>query len=185
MLQTIQVVIEGISPLLVNRFHEDEADKSTSGVHRREERLKPEEDAEKRLYPVNGKGVPTFPSDNIRQSMIKAAARTKIGRRSAATDAAAAIYLYPPLLDLESEWHLDSRAVVIPATGGRILRHRPMFDEWQLEFSLQVNTDLIDAATVQKILEDAGALVGIGDYRPARKGPYGRFAIRTWEVEKR
>jgi hypothetical protein len=59
-----------------------------------------------------------------------------------------------------------------------------MFNEWKVTFSLQVNVDLVDVATVKKIVEDAGALVGLGDFRPARKGPYGRFQVTSWEVVK-
>jgi hypothetical protein len=183
MLQTFEVTIEGISPLLVNRFHEESAEEATSGVHARKERLSPENDARARLYPMNGHGN-TIPAENIRQSIIAASSRTKIGRRSATSDIAASVYIFPELLDLEGDWHVDSRAIVIPSTRGRLLRHRPMFNEWKVTFSLQVNVDLVDVATVKKIVEDAGALVGLGDFRPARKGPYGRFQVTSWEVVK-
>ena len=87
-------------------------------------------------------------------------------------------------LPLMGEWHVDSRAIVIPATKGRILRHRPMFDEWSISFQVQIDTDLVSERLVKDILEDAGKLVGIGDFRPARKGPYGRFSVTTWEKAK-
>jgi hypothetical protein len=183
MLQTVHVTIEGIAPLIVNRFHEEAAEAATSGIHVRKERLSPEDDAASRLYPQNGHGS-TFPAENIRQSVIGASSRTKIGRRSATSDTAAAIYIFPELLNLEGDWHVDSRAVVIKATGGRILRHRPMFNEWSISFDLQINTDLIDQRTIHEIVANAGALVGLGDFRPARKGPYGRFAVTSWEVVK-
>src|SRR5260221_2347098 len=168
MLVVVHVRIEGISPLLVNQFHEEAADEATTGVHARRERLSPQEDATKRLYPQNGNG-PMFPAENIRQSIIGASSRTKIGRRSATTDVAAAVYIFPEMLSLEGEWHVDSRAVVIPATKGRITRHRPMFNDWSISFDLQINVDLIDQRTVKEIVENAGALVGVGDFRPARK----------------
>ena len=183
MLQTVHVIIKGITPLLVNRFHEEAQDTATSGVHTRKERPTPDEDAAMRLYPKNGTGE-TIPAENLRQSVIAASSRTKIGRRSATTDTAAAIYIFPEMLPLSGEWHTDSRAVVIPATRGRILRHRPMFNEWSVSFDLQIDVDLIDAQTIKKILEDAGVFVGLGDFRPARKGPYGRFQVTSWEVVK-
>jgi hypothetical protein len=182
MLRTVNVTIEGLTPMLCNRFHEDEADQATSGVRSRQERPGPEEDAKSRLY-QNGHG--TFvPAENVRQSIIAASSRTKIGRRAATTDVAAAVYISPFELSLDGEWHVDSRAVVIPATKGRILRHRPMFDDWSLTFDLQIETNLIDEKTVHKIIEDAGNYVGLGDFRPARKGPYGRFQVTKWEVMK-
>jgi hypothetical protein len=183
LLTVVHVRIESIAPLIVNQFHEEAAESATSGIHSRKERPSPEEDATMRLYPQNGHG-PTFPAENIRQSIIGASSRTKIGRRSATTDVAASIYIFPEMLNLAGEWHVDSRAVVIPSTKGRILRHRPMFNEWSIEFDMQINADLIDARTVKKILEDAGALVGVGDFRPAKKGPYGRFQVTQWEVAR-
>lgn len=179
---TVDVTIQGLTPLLINRFHEEAAEAATSGVHSRKEKPSPEEDASSRLY-SNGHG-PFFPAENIRQAIIGASSRHKIGRRAATTDIAAAVYVSPFELPLEGEWHVDSRAIVIPATKGRILRHRPMFDEWALTFQLQIDNDLVGERLVQAILEDAGKLVGIGDFRPARKGPYGRFSVVNWEREK-
>lgn len=178
-MKTVSVTIAGLTPLIVNRFHEEAAAEATSGIHSRKEKLSPEDDAASRLYIKND--IPFFPAENIRQSIIEAAKRHKIGRRAATTDVAASIYVLPFELVLMGDWHVDSRAVVIPATGGRILRHRPMFDEWSIDFSLQVDTDLIDIRLIQAIVTDAGKLVGLGDFRPARKGPYGRFQIENWE----
>lgn len=182
MISTIKVQVTGITPLLVNRFHEEAAIEATSGTHSRKEKLSPEEDARMRLY-SNGNG-PYVPSEWLRQSIIGAASRHKIGRRAATTDVAAAVYVAPFEIPLQGDWHLDSRAIVIPATKGRLLRYRPMFDEWKLDFSVQIDTDLVSERLIRDILTDSGRLVGIGDFRPARKGPYGRFSIVSWEPEK-
>lgn len=179
---TINVKISGITPLIVNRFHEQAQEEASSGTHSRSERPGPEEDAKMRLY-QNGNG-PFLPAENIRQSIIGASSRHKIGRRAATMDIAAGLYVFPFELTLQGEWHVDSRAVVIKATGGRIVRHRPMFDEWSIDLKLQIDNSLVSEQLVKKIVEDAGALVGIGDFRPARKGPYGRFSVVTWEKEK-
>lgn len=179
MISVIKVKILGLTPLIVNRFHEEAAAEATLGIRGHKERPTPEEDAENRLY-TNGNG-PFIPAENIRQSIIGAASRHKIGRRAATTDVAAGVYVSPFELPLSGDWHVDSRAIVIPATKGRILRHRPMFDEWGIDFDLQIDTDLISEKLIHAIVEDSGRLVGIGDFRPARKGPYGRFNITSWE----
>lgn len=126
----ISVTIEGTSPLIVNRFHEEAQAEATSGVHSRHEALTPEKDAEGRLYRLPD-GTTYFPAENLRQSVITAAGRHKIGRRSAATDAAAALAIWPAAIPLPYEWEVDARAVVIPATKGRLTRYRPLFPAFQ------------------------------------------------------
>jgi hypothetical protein len=182
MISKFNIRIVGLTPLIVNRFHEDAASEATSGTRGHKEYLPPDEDAQQRLY-MNGHG-PFIPAENIRQSIITAASRHRIGRRAATSDVAAACYITPFELPLKGEWHTDSRAVVIKATGGRILRHRPMFDEWGIDFQMEIDASLISEKLIQNVLEDAGKLVGIGDFRPARKGPYGRFSVESWEKIK-
>lgn len=175
----INIIIRGVTPLIVNRFHEEAQAEASRGVHSRKETMTPEEDARNRLYMVDEK--PYVPAENLRKSLIEAAKRHKIGRRAATTDVAAALFITPFALLLEGEWTVDSRPVVIPATQGRILRHRPIFHEWSLSFLLQVDTDLLDADLARRILDDAGNYVGIGDFRPARTGPYGRFRVDSYQ----
>jgi hypothetical protein len=82
-----------------------------------------------------------------------------------------------PLTDFE----VDSRPVTIPATKGRIMRHRPRLDAWQASFGLEIDAELIDAAFVQQLLSEGGRQIGIGDYRPSCGGPFGRFLVSRWE----
>jgi hypothetical protein len=175
------VRIEGIYPLICNRFHEEAQAEATQGIHSRGEKPSPEEDAENRLY-KGPTGEVYFPAENLRQSFILAASRHKIGRRAATMDAAAALAVSPDAPTLIGSWHVDSRAVVIPSTKGRILRHRPMFDKWAIEFRLEVNVDLFDPVLARRVVDDAGAYVGIGDFRPQRRGPYGKFHVTRWEL---
>jgi hypothetical protein len=37
---------------------------------------------------------------------------------------------------------------------------------------------------VRAVVDDAGKKIGLGDYRPQRKGPFGRFVVRKWEIVK-
>jgi hypothetical protein len=71
--------------------------------------------------------------------------------------------------------------VVIPATRGRLLRYRPIFENWSIEATLQVDTRLVDATLLRRIVDDAGDYVGVGDFRPAKNGPYGRFVVDNWQ----
>lgn len=55
----------------------------------------------------------------------------------------------------------------------RIMRTRPKFDKWSLEFSCDTDNAQVDEADVKTILETAGRSVGLGDWRLR----YGRFIV--------
>ena len=78
-------------------------------------------------------------------------------------------------------WEVDSRAVVVPSTGGRIVAHRPRLDEWCIEFCLTLDTRMFSSKFIRMIIDDAGSKVGLGDFRPSRKGIYGRFVVTEWK----
>jgi len=79
-------------------------------------------------------------------------------------------------------FEVDSRPVTIPATKGRIMRHRPRFDQWGLKFDLVINDDLLSVDMAQQLLQEAGQQIGIGDFRPEKRGPFGCFLVSSWKL---
>jgi hypothetical protein len=53
------------------------------------------------------------------------------------------------------------------------MRYRPIFRNWSLSATVMVNEDVVNLNEVKKALVDAGALIGLGDYRPR----FGRFNV--------
>jgi hypothetical protein len=84
-------------------------------------------------------------------------------------------------LDSKEGWTVDTRAVRIPSTGGRILCHRPSFNDWRIKFTMSVDTDLITVKMVRELLDAGGKRIGLGDFRPACKGPFGKFVVVEWK----
>jgi hypothetical protein len=82
-------------------------------------------------------------------------------------------------------WSVDSRPVRIPSTGGRILAFRPIFFDWELDFTLELDTDIISLLLLRQIVDDAGKRVGLGDYRPDKKGPFGKYVVTKWQVKRK
>ena len=71
----------------------------------------------------------------------------------------------------------DTRRVVVQRNG--VLRTRPRFENWSLRFGLLYDSELIkDPETLRVIMDDAGNRIGIGDYRPAKWGWFGRFKVK-------
>jgi hypothetical protein len=125
------------------------------------------------------------PAVMIHRAMIRAASSYKMpgGGRKAITPLIAGAIAFEPeaIPHLNQNWVVDSRTVVVPATKGRINRHRPRLDKWELRFEMKLMDDRLQPGMVQRILEDAGRLVGIGDYRPEKTGPYGRFRVAEFK----
>ncbi len=61
----------------------------------------------------------------------------------------------------------------------KVMRTRPIFNEWKAIFSVCLDLSVIDIDTVRQALESAGRLVGVGDWRPGapKGGSYGRFTV--------
>lgn len=194
-MQRIEVTIEGISPLLMNRYTDEAAMKSEGGTSATYVGTKgtPREQAAKKRY-VDERGVLHLPGPNVFRAIIDAGTFHKAGKSKVTTArtslvpaGVALVELTMPVLghdDKEAAWEVDSRSVVIPSTGGRIMCHRPRVDQWRLNFTLEVDPSMFNVSLVRALVDDAGRRIGLGDFRPARKGPFGRFVVTRWDVEK-
>ena len=174
-MKKITCKIRGISPLLMHRFPLDEQD----GMSKKP----PQEQAENAAYRDPQTGELYIPGVNIQRALVSAASFSKgKGRASLVKIAAACLLVNGEYLSLgRKDYAVDTRPVVIPATGGRILRHRPRLDSWACEFELEYDEELLSEVQVRSIVDDCGSRVGLLDFRPACKGPYGRFMVTEWE----
>lgn len=174
MTQTIVCGITGLSPLLMHAY-------PLVPVEALEKKT-PEEQAELAAYrEVGGKRL-YIPSTAMQRALVAGAAYSKgKGRASLQKPAAACLLIDEPYLWLPTnDYQIDVRPVVIPATKGRVLRYRPIIDTWKTEFHLNYDDTLLSAKQVRQIVDDTGKNVGILDFRPEKKGPFGRFIVDSW-----
>ncbi len=187
----IHVKIEGQTPLLMNRFTDEMAIKISSGKSaavKTKSKLGPRDQAARKTY-ADPDGNLHIPGPNIFACLIQAGIFHKIGKKSATTGKSSLIPAGLAVLDVvcplnTKEFEVDSRSVVIPATGGRIMCHRPRLDSWGCGFTLEVDDDMFDSDFVRELVDGAGKQVGLGDFRPIKKGPFGKFVVTSWRVEK-
>ncbi len=194
-MELVKVTIEGTTPLLMNKFTDAAAlavSGGTSTAMVAGNKGTPREQAEKKLY-TDEAGVLHIPGTNIFRAIIDAGAFHKAGRTKITTQKSSLVPAGVALLELtcplrgpdgDPKWEVDSRSVVIPSTGGRIMAHRPRVDAWSLSFTLDVDTTMFAVPLVRQLVDDAGKRIGLGDFRPSRKGPFGRFVVTKWEHEK-
>jgi hypothetical protein len=184
----IQCTIKGLSPLLMNRFTEEAEIAVSSGtrISIKAKDASPREQAAAKAY-KDGDGNLYLPGTNIFACIVQAGIFHKVGKSKLTTQKTSLIPAGIQIMDLvcplsSCAWEVDSRSVVIPSTGGRIMAHRPRVDEWECCFSLDVDNEMFSEKSVRLLIEDAGKKIGLGDFRPARKGPFGRFSIIGWKV---
>lgn len=192
-MKQVEVEIKGLSGLLQHRFGEAaEADSADSTRKALVVRGTPREEAAKCLYMDPG-GALYHPSSAILRMLreVGAGHKMKGTRKSLKFIIPSAVFLMSadiPLLNGNgkpiTEWEVDSRPVVIPSTKGRIMRHRPRHDVWSARFMLDVDELTLPVEKVHELLEEGGRKYGIGDYRPEKGGPFGRFEVTIWSVLK-
>jgi hypothetical protein len=143
----------------------------------------PEERAELAAYRTPDDGELYIPAINLQRSLVGAAAYSKgKGRASLQKQVAACLMVSPEYLRLgRKDFAIDARPVVIPATKGRVMAFRPRLDEWSVSFTVEWDDTLLRESEVRRIIDDAGSRVGLLDFRPERKGPFGRFVVVKWE----
>lgn len=187
-MKTVQVDIRGMTPLLIHRFGESaEVGKATRRVIVDQER-DPRAEAEKVAY-INEDGTYYFNAFAIPGAMGSAGASHKMrGSRKSLK------FVVPSAVAVETDrivilngsgpaknFEVDARPVTIPATKGRIMRYRPRFNEWGATFRLRVNDDLLGIENAHQLLSEAGQTIGIGDFRPEKRGPFGTFRVTRFE----
>ena len=186
----ITVTIEGVTPLICNRFTDAQAMKASSGstITTVGDRGTPQEIATEKLY-TDIDGDPCIPQPNIFRAIIDAGKFFKAGKSKITTMKSS---LIPSCVDMaavsykiehEQPWTVDTRPVRIPATGGRILAHRPSFHDWKLSFEVILDTTVIGVKLLREIMDKCGRAIGLGDFRPDCKGPFGKFKVTLWKIE--
>jgi len=181
----VKVEIEGIAPILFNRFtEENQADvESGRSVGRQTADVKREK-ALSKVY-RNGDGL-FCPAANIKKAMVLACgiSQLKHGRKSLGPILNAVLFLEPmevPFGVEKPDFMHEQVGRIPPRTGARVVLYRPALNAgWKLSFALNIFTDTVGIDQVRRSLSDAGIYQGLCDGRPE----YGRFKVNTFEPTK-
>ena len=133
------------------------------------------------LY-VNNEGRPSIPSRVIEAMIAKGAARSKEGKTALSgmfveTDGRLSFAGDSLSVD-ELCASADHRLTVGVRVGmSRVMRTRPIFNDWNVTFEVSASTEVVtDSASLHRWVSDAGAFIGLCDYRPR----YGRFSVTSF-----
>lgn len=192
-LKTYSVKIVGVSPLImhsgrgIDPLDEFSIEKAKITAKRTK---KTEEDIQElyRLDFMSGLYIdqdnhPAVPGENIEAMIRDGAKATRNGKTATAGILSDGVWKlsYPDGPKSPDElWakrgkYMDKRAVKVSTS--RVIRVRPKFTEWSLDFELLLNTGIVSASKVREWLDTAGTMVGLGDFRPR----FGRFLVEKWQ----
>jgi hypothetical protein len=125
---------------------------------------------------------PHLPTANLRGVLVEGAKFAKMGatvKRATIVEDDRAKLNYEGPRELEAMWksgeYRDIRSVVVGTA--RVMRCRPKFRKWSVEFTLLFDTESINRDALITAAEAGGRLIGLGDFRPSNGGPFGRFTV--------
>lgn len=182
MFKAAKVQIKGITPLLFNRFQESDID---NAVKKRSGAISPK-DPSLKLYQLPNGDIYT-PSTHIQGALVEAAKNFKIQGKKTATYSklfGSSVSVEPDaIVHKNQKWEVFSISAVNPNTRGRMIVNRPMMKDWELEFTINFNDEEIPPEVLKNVLDYAGQYCGIGDWRPNKKGKYGKFIVTRFEYK--
>ena len=192
-MQLIDVVIEGTTALLQHRFGEQSEVAGAQATRRIQIKEELPRDAAERASYREKDGSLYFPGAAVARLLREAGSghKQKGSRKSVKFIVPAAVLVTSDTIPLYGtngtgnvrlkEFEVDSRPVTIPATKGRIMRHRPRLDAWRAKFTLRVNELILPVDVVHQLLVEGGQQIGVGDFRPEKGGPFGTFQVIEWK----
>ena len=184
-MKTFHCVIRGTKPILLNN---PAGRLGKSGAKKQGESSFPtaEEAAKASCYWMPDRSSLMFPADNIHAALIAGAGTYKIGRKSIVPFVAGSVEIAPEHIPFNTkQYKIDTRRAVVQRQG--ILRSRAKLLTWELGFDLLVDEDWLSrnpGEDLKQMLQEAGRRVGIGDFRPQKRGKFGKFIVITFEERK-
>lgn len=177
---TVEVVLEGVTPILFHRFDCDEME--AKGAARKGSIEKKTDNLESFVYRVPETDELGFPSANLKQAIVQSAKFSqdpRSPRKSAMDIFKAGVKLTPEVASfgLKTWDYVDRRGVVI--NHSRVPRSRPSLKSgWKLTYFIQVILpEYISESFLHEVLARAGITIGIAELRP----DYGTFRIVKFE----
>lgn len=188
-MKTIQCTITGLRPLIMNNGEQADpinplvADKKKLTAKGSKKLTLADYQEIDRLSWLGGlywseeKNAMVIPADNIEAMIIEGARKARKGK-----DAMAAMFLEESECEIIHPLKGKSREDIyknpaytlrkgVKQQKNRIIRVRPRVPDWKLSFTLEFDETVINGKDLQQAIIEAGAIVGIGDWRPK----YGRF----------
>lgn len=133
------------------------------------------------LY-TDGNDRPVVPSRVIEAMIAKGATRSKEGKQALSgmfVESDGRLSFAGDNLTIDQLCASPDHRLTVGVRVGqsRVMRTRPIFKDWSVTFEVSASTEVVtDAASLRRWVSDAGAFIGLCDYRPR----YGRFDVTSF-----
>jgi len=135
-----------------------------------------------RLY-TDDAGHPCIPSANLNALIVKGAKKSKEGmvaKTGILVDGQRWLLGYPGPKDPKKLWadrnYVSRARVSMKSSGSSVMRTRPMFPVWSIQFEVLAHADLVNGRQLESWLHRAGREVGMCDWTPQ----HGRFTVEEF-----
>lgn len=181
-MQLITITVDGITPVLLHNPAGMSTGGETSVSAKGKSIPTPEVEAEHGTYRLPD-GSLCIPSFAFRGALLSAAKGRKVGKSFATTLVKGSVFVtseMTQLLDPDGnpikDYEIDMRRAMVGNAG--ITRCRPKIDPWSADVTFEYDDDFIHEDHIYELMDIAGRTVGVGDFRPEKSGPFGRFVVR-------
>lgn len=185
-----KITLEGISPLLVNKFSEKSQteilEKQMKGAKRAKEARDPQAEFEASLYKIPGTDKYGIPASGIKNCAVGACRFVDGMKMTHATGAFHVVGDIEGLIPIDGdEPVIDERIVRIGPFGNKkpMTRFRGRFDKWSVTFNVRYNKRVISPSQLLNLYENAGFSIGLCEFRPEKKGSLGMFRVARTPVQ--
>jgi hypothetical protein len=180
--ETLTVPIVGTSPLIVHRFSEKAKRQMLDAMQGRKtpkQAKDPDAEYQAAFYRTNdgGFGLPViaFKASTIGGARFFAGVTMTLLRQVLFFRGKVGVDGQQlAIIDGEPKMRED---VVRVGNGGTDLRYRPEFPEWKTELQVTYVTSQLTRASVLSLIDAGGMGVGVGEWRPEKKGDMGTYML--------
>jgi hypothetical protein len=184
----MQATCTGISPLLMNPMSEEALNQLWSKISQRgiKADVTPKKAAEAKII-RDESGKVGIPDTYLLPALVGAGKFVKFdAKRSMSTGTSSLVpgllqlcKAFFPFVNQDAEWKVDMRRGM--GQKGAVVIVRPRFGEWSFIVDFEYDESEIDETRVRALFDKAGKMIGLGDFRPSCKGPFGRFIVSEWK----
>jgi hypothetical protein len=181
--ETLLVPILGTSPLLMNRFSEKAKRQMLDAMQGRKtpkQAKDPKAEYEAAFYRFEDGGI-GFPVIAFKSATVGAA--RFYGKSVKMTELRQFVFVRgeigvdgKQLARIVGEAEM-SEDVVRVGNGGTDLRYRPLIREWSTSLQVTYVTSALTRESLLGLVDAGGLGVGIGEWRPERKGDFGTYCV--------